>query len=688
MTKKVIDNSNLGHLVSKAKAAFWPKEDVINVNLADVATSGDYNDLSNKPTIPDVSNFITKSVNDLTNYYLKSETYTKEEVAALIGAIQQFHYEIAASISAVTSPANNVLYLIGPTGSGADKYEEYVYDATKPVAERWIKIGDTSIDLSGYITTQALNAALAGKQDTLTFDTTPTENSTNPVTSGGIYNAITENEQVVAAALNDLNDRLNNIDIPDSEEMTSITYEELVALRDGNQLKPGHQYRITDYQCDTIAVNTRALNHQFDIIVTADSTNTLNESARAAQHDGENYFLGNDLSKWELKYILTPDPSLYNWAGKYGETYMYIDPDSNGNAYTYVRYNDLDENGYYCWQTLHSEEPAFPYHVFTDTENPTINSELYDGSEGLHSSQVLMGVHECVGKGLITYMKDDYNNVAFYDFKNIQFAKWIGEDLNGYITLKDVNTNAYTKIWCYTYSSILYDPSDLSSTEVYDITKQEDNTSYNYPSRPSYDNYVGPCAYTDWNHCNYHCLAEVVIYILTSTTDTEYQPYMTCAFVDSNYAGYKCINYNDSDEQGVICRFAPRHTSETIKNKLISSDRINISPYATDDQYSSAKVVYNTVHPQKSTSYPSEGFVANKPYFLGTITGSKTWALASPEDNYIMNHYFWTFETGATAPTITWPSGLTWPGGSPPAILPNKHYEISVLNNVVAWMEV
>lgn len=145
---------------------------MINVNLADVATSGNYNDLSNKPTIPDVSNFITNSVNDLTNYYLKSETYTKKEVAALIGAIQQFHYEIVASTSAVTTPANNVLYLIGPTGSGADKYEEYVYDATKPVAERWIKIGDTSIDLSGYITTQALNTALSAyttTQDLMTL---------------------------------------------------------------------------------------------------------------------------------------------------------------------------------------------------------------------------------------------------------------------------------------------------------------------------------------------------------------------------------------------------------------------------------------------------------------------------------------------------------------------------------------
>ena len=34
--------------------------------------SGNYNDLTNKPTIPDVSNFITKDVNDLTNYTLTS----------------------------------------------------------------------------------------------------------------------------------------------------------------------------------------------------------------------------------------------------------------------------------------------------------------------------------------------------------------------------------------------------------------------------------------------------------------------------------------------------------------------------------------------------------------------------------------------------------------------------------------
>ena len=106
--------------------------------------------------IPDVSNFITRSVNDLTNYYLKDDTYTNTQIDNLIGTIQQFHYEIYASLQDITTPATNVLYLIGPSGSGNDKYEEYVY-----ANNAFVKIGDTSIDLSGYVTTQALNTALA-----------------------------------------------------------------------------------------------------------------------------------------------------------------------------------------------------------------------------------------------------------------------------------------------------------------------------------------------------------------------------------------------------------------------------------------------------------------------------------------------------------------------------------------------
>lgn len=46
--------------------------------------------------------------------------------------------------------------------------------------------------LGSLVNTTEMNNALAGKQNTLTFDTTPTTGSTNPVTSGGIADAIAQ----------------------------------------------------------------------------------------------------------------------------------------------------------------------------------------------------------------------------------------------------------------------------------------------------------------------------------------------------------------------------------------------------------------------------------------------------------------------------------------------------------------
>lgn len=46
--------------------------------------SGNYEDLENKPQIPDVSEFIDNTVDDLFNYYLKNETYSREEVKTVI----------------------------------------------------------------------------------------------------------------------------------------------------------------------------------------------------------------------------------------------------------------------------------------------------------------------------------------------------------------------------------------------------------------------------------------------------------------------------------------------------------------------------------------------------------------------------------------------------------------------------
>ena len=76
---------------------------------------------------------------------------------------------------------------------------------------------------------------------------------------------------------------------------------------------------------------------------------------------------------------------------------------------------------------------------------------------------------------------------------------------------------------------------------------------------------------------------------------------------------------------------------------------------------------------------------------LGVLTYSVSIYPADSNGDPRVPHYFVMFDTGSTAYGVSWADWrptLIWPGGSPPAILPNKHYEFSILNNVVAWMEV
>lgn len=52
-------------------------------------------------------------------------------------------------------------------------------------------------NLDDYYTKTEVDNLLNAKQNTLTFDTTPTENSANPVTSGGLYNVIGDLETIL-----------------------------------------------------------------------------------------------------------------------------------------------------------------------------------------------------------------------------------------------------------------------------------------------------------------------------------------------------------------------------------------------------------------------------------------------------------------------------------------------------------
>ena len=122
------------------------------------------------------------------------------------------------------------------------------------------------------------------------------------------------------------------------EDITSITWSELKTLRNNSELIPGHQYRITDYQCTTTQENTQSAGHQFDIIVTADSINKLNEKARACLHDGDTYFMNSNLAAWQLWYSLDNDTERFAWANDslgHGVIYRMIDEYNNDCPYDF-----------------------------------------------------------------------------------------------------------------------------------------------------------------------------------------------------------------------------------------------------------------------------------------------------------------------------------------------------------------
>lgn len=117
---------------------------------------------------------------------------------------------------------------------------------------------------------------------------------------------------------------------------------------------------------------------------------------------------------------------------------------------------------------------------------------------------------------------------------------------------------------------------------------------------------------------------------------------------------------------------------ENTSNKVTS-----LSAQSTDDQYPSASAVVDYVDdavdtPVESTQ-PSGGFLPNVVYDLGTLTGSVTFALAAGVTGKV-NAYHWTFDTGSTAPTITWPANIIWPDDVTPTVDANKHYEVLVRN--------
>ena len=68
---------------------------------------------------------------------------------------------------------------------------------------------------------------------------------------------------------------------------------------------------------------------------------------------------------------------------------------------------------------------------------------------------------------------------------------------------------------------------------------------------------------------------------------------------------------------------------------------------------------------------------------LGTLASNVTLSLnTASEETGVVNVYDIIFATPTTAPSITWPEGISWVGGAAPAIAGGKTYEVSIMDNL------
>ena len=257
-------------------------------------------------------------------------------------------------------------------------------------------------------------------------------------------------------------------------EMTPIriTHADLKAMRDAGNLTPGQLYRITDF---VTTVNTitrpyaRSAGHPFDILVRADSVSTLNEQAWAVRHEGDTYFQDARLEAWQLNYRLDN----VQWSKQAG---TYVTDEENG--YTFLVVGDITLSGhtykllqgfgmyvedwsdYALMETVAEGEQIFCYYGDPEEFDPE-EPEVVGTASGVEE------VTES-GRGTITWMKDEHGNECPYDFKNIQYKRYMATDsvsgrdgLGGKYMVADPDNcpqglsveDTEDYIWAYTFSS-------------------------------------------------------------------------------------------------------------------------------------------------------------------------------------------------------------------------------------------
>lgn len=170
-------------------------------------------DNNNVPTklsqLENDAGFIKNTVSNLVNYYLKSDTYTKSEVNALIGKIIPFTIKKVSELP--ETGEDNIIYLV----PSAKAEEENLYDEYLWLDGKWEPIGTTRIDLSNYYTIEQVNEKfvekIAGKSLS-TNDYTDSDKEKVEKAQPKTDNNLKTTDKTITGAVNEVYSTIGNID--------------------------------------------------------------------------------------------------------------------------------------------------------------------------------------------------------------------------------------------------------------------------------------------------------------------------------------------------------------------------------------------------------------------------------------------------------------------------------------------
>ena len=131
---------------------------------------------------------------------------TEEDVTALIGEATIQGSKVSGAVANAQSAASADKVVGGltfgeKTYNGSSAQEITAEDLGVSILGKSGNLADATEDETHRLVTDAEKAAWNGKQSKLTFDSTPTQDSSNPVTSGGVYLANKANSDAIASIL-------------------------------------------------------------------------------------------------------------------------------------------------------------------------------------------------------------------------------------------------------------------------------------------------------------------------------------------------------------------------------------------------------------------------------------------------------------------------------------------------------